>query len=339
MSRSTNSVLGVPARRIAAAAAVTATTVLLGAAPVQATGGEDAGTGSASAGKADAVVLRTSLDVSLLDKTAHVPVNLALNEVAAPASAHKTTLTTTLNGVEGGKPVQLLRADVADASATADRGKSQGYANLVRAKVHVPGLPLRPLLEAEQVTAKAVCEAGKRPRAEANLLGTVLVLGQKVDLRASGTTTVTVPAVGEVRLDLSRSSTTSRTAAATALDLKVTLDPLKLGVAKVKGRVTLAAANCESPTAAKPGQEEPGKEQPGKEQPGEEKPGKEEPGAKPAGGTGVRAEPGTKPENLAETGGSSSTPYVAGGAAALVVAGAGALLWTRRRRAAAGDQA
>lgn len=333
MSRSTSSVLGVPARRIAAAAAVTATTVLLGTAPAQATGGsKDTTAGSGSAGKADAVVLRTALDVSLLDKTAEVPVDLALNEVSAPAAAHKTTLTTTLDGVEDGKPVQLLRADVATASATADRAKSQGYANLVRAKVRVPGLPSLSLVELEQVTAKAVCRAGKRPQAEANLLGSVFVLGKKVTLTAAGTTTVTVPGVGEVRLDLSRTATTSRTAAATALDLKVSVDPLKLGVAKVDGQVTLAGAHCEAPTAAKPGKEEPG-DDPAGEKPADDKPA----GEKPADGIEAQGETGTKPENLAETGGSSSTPYVAGGAAALVVAGAGALLWSRKRRTAAGS--
>ncbi|WP_307826524.1 SCO1860 family LAETG-anchored protein [Streptomyces pactum] len=316
-----------PARRLAAAAAVTATTVLLGAAPAHATGSRDTAAGSGTAGKADAVVLRTALDVSLLDKTAQVPVNLALNEVSAPAAAHRTLLTTTLTGVEGGKPVQVLRADVATAKATADRKRAEGYTNLVRARVHLPGLPARPLVELEQVTAKAVCEAGKRPYAETNPLGDVFVLGQKVALSATGTTTVTVPAVGEVRLDLSRTATTSRTAAATALGLRVSVDPLALGVAKVDGQVTLAAANCTAPAAAKPGGAQPPAEKPAAEQPGPAAPAEE--GPKPQGGTG------TRPENLAETGGSSSTPYVAGGAAALVAVGAGALVWARRRRIAA----
>lgn len=41
---------------------------------------------------------------------------------------------------------------------------------------------------------------------------------------------------------------------------------------------------------------------------------------------------GTTPtQNLAETGGSSTTPYLAGGALALLVAGGGALALTRSR--------
>ncbi|CAM5723232.1 hypothetical protein SCANM63S_07588 [Streptomyces canarius] len=58
-----------------------------------------------------------------------------------------------------------------------------------------------------------------------------------------------MPGVGEVRLDLSRRSTTTRTAAATALELTVSVNPLKLNVADVEGTVTLARATCESPMA------------------------------------------------------------------------------------------
>ncbi|HET6856616.1 MAG TPA: SCO1860 family LAETG-anchored protein, partial [Streptomyces sp.] len=282
-----SSFFSMPARRCAVAATAVALAagpaVLFAAAPAHATGGED--------GKASAVVLRAGLDVSLLNKTVNVPLRTALNEVQAPASAEKTTLTVALDGVGQGGTVDVLRADVAKARATADAQKAEGYANLAHAKVHVPGLPLLSLIEVEKVTAKALCAAGKQPVAESNVLGAVTVLGKKVTLTAGGTTRVDVPAVGEVTLDLSKRSTTTRSAAATALELKVAVNPLKLNVAEVEGTVTLAAATCESPKAPVVKPEEP----------------KEQPGVKPQ----TAPVPPTE-SNLAETGGNSVTPYIAG---------------------------
>ncbi|MYS56662.1 hypothetical protein GTW46_42560, partial [Streptomyces sp. SID6013] len=172
-------------------------------------------------GRASATVLRTGLDVSLLDKTVNVPLAVTLNEVQAPESAERTALTARLDGVDGGKPFSVLRADVAEAKATAGAGKSEGTTTLARARLHVPGLPLLSVIEVQEVTSTATCEAGKKPVADADLLGPVTVLGKKVTLTAGGTTDVKVPGVGEVRLDLSKTETTSRTAAATALELSV----------------------------------------------------------------------------------------------------------------------
>lgn len=295
---------------VTAAAALVAGPVAL-AAPAHATGGGE--------GRASAVVLRTGLDVSLLSKTVDVPLKATLNEVRAPASAEKTALTVQLDGVDQGKPFQVLRADVATAKATVDKHRAEGYTNLVRARVHVPGLPLLSLIEVEKVTSKAVCEAGEQPVAESNLLGHVTVLGKKVTLSTAGTTRVEVPGVGEVTLDLSKTHTTSRTAAATALELKVSVNPLKLNVAEVTGVVTLAEAKCEAPKAAATARQEPSTTQ--------------EPSAGP--GDGVQAQSGENPapaeENLAETGGSATTTYIAGGAAMLLALGGGALLLVRLR--------
>ncbi|MEI5099854.1 SCO1860 family LAETG-anchored protein [Streptomyces sp. PmtG] len=300
-----------PARRIGALAA--ATVVAAGPAAL-ATAGSAHATDDDRGGRAGAVVLRTGLDVSLLNKTVNVPLKVALNDVSAPANATKSTLTATLDGVDGGRPFSVLRADVATARATVKGGTAQGYSNVARAKVNLPGLPLLPLVEVDQVTSKAVCTAGKRPVAESTFLGGVTVLGKKVSVRAAGTTQVSVPGVGEVRLDLSATRTTSTTAAATALQLKVSVDPLKLGVAAVEGTVTLAGATCVSPG---PGP----------------KPRPEPQGGKPAEPvTSKREAPKpTENDNLAETGGSSMTPYIAGGAVALVLAGGGAVVYTRRR--------
>lgn len=243
---STNSI--VAARRsaaaVGAAVALTAGAVAFGstaqAAPFDGTDG------ASGAGKATATVLRTGLDVSLLDKTVDVPLAVTLNDVHAPAAADKTVLSVTLDGVDHGRPFDVLRADVATAKATADRKKSEGYANLVDATVRVPGLTLLALIKADVVTSTATCEVGRQPTASSVLAG-VTVLGKRIDVRANAVTTVNVPAVGEVGLEVSKTVTTSRTAAATALRLNVHVNPLNLNVAEVTGTVTLARATCEMP--------------------------------------------------------------------------------------------
>ncbi|WP_333773181.1 SCO1860 family LAETG-anchored protein [Streptomyces sp. IBSBF 3136] len=289
-----------PARRLAAVATVTALTAApaaLGAGAAHATTGH---------GRASAVVLRTGLDVSLLNKSVNVPLAVSLNDVKAPASAERTTLTTRLDGVDGGRPFTVLGAQVASARATANGRLAEGSVRLVHARVHVPGLPLFSLIDVGTVTAEATCAAGKAPVASANVLGAVTVLGKRVTLTAGGPTEVKVPGVGDVRLDLSQHRTTSRTAAATALRLKVSINPLKLNVADVEGTVTLAAATCEAPVPARH--------------------------AVPSQAPTADVKPQGSHADLAETGGSSTTPYIAGGALALLLAGGGAVTVARRRR-------
>ncbi|MGP4010441.1 SCO1860 family LAETG-anchored protein [Streptomyces sp. 4N124] len=292
-----------PARRFATVATATALAAgpaaLAGAGPAHAT--DD--------GRAHAVVLRTGLDVSLLNKTVNVPLAVSLNEVQAPQSAEKAALTAQLDGVEGGQPIQVLRADAAASKATVADGTAQASTHLAHARVHVPGLPLLSLIELEGVTSKATCKAGETPSASSNLLGAVTVLGKKVTVSTGGTTEVKVPGVGEVRLDLSKTETTSRTAAATALELTVSVNPLKLNVAEVTGTLTLAEATCEAPTAPA---------------------GSAAPSEDPA--ADVKPQGAPAEDGLAETGGNSATPYIAGGAIALVVAGGGAVVLSRRRR-------
>lgn len=305
-------------RMPAAVLLATGAVALLAAPPALATGG-----GAGSEGTSGAVVLRAGLDVGLLNKAVHVPLKTTLNEVTAPATAEKTALTVTLDGAEQGRPVSVLKADVATAKATADKNTAQAEANLAHAKVHVPGLPRLSLIEVEKVTSKAVCEAGKKPVATSNVLGTVTALGKKVTVTAGGPATkIDVPGVGAVSLELSGTQTTSTTAAAAALRLKVTVNPLDLNVAQVDGEVVLAEAHCEAPKGAKP----------------EAKPDTK-PDVKPqtaAQGTSTSTSNGTKQTpaqaNLAETGAGSVTPYVAGGAILLLAVGAGALVVTRRGR-------
>ncbi|MEW2314939.1 SCO1860 family LAETG-anchored protein [Streptomyces bauhiniae] len=309
-----------PTRRLAAlatAAALTAAPLLLSARPAHATGGH---------GRASAAVLRAGLDVSLLHRTADVPLTLSLNEVQAPGAADRTALSARLDGVNQGRPFSVLRADVASARATAGDERAEGSVRLANARLHVPGLPLLSLIEVGTVTARATCAAGEEPEAEANVLGAVTVLGKRTTLTAGGPTEVRVPGVGEVRLDLAEHRTTSGTAAATALRLKVSVNPLRLNVAEVTGTVTLAEASCETPA----GEEIPG-EAPESAEPAASESAAPEP-EKSSEAPAPHVEPQGTQSNLAETGGSSATPYIAGGALALLLLGGGAVTVARRRR-------
>ncbi|MEU5889757.1 SCO1860 family LAETG-anchored protein [Streptomyces sp. NPDC047461] len=289
-----------PARRLATVATATALAAgpaaLAGAGSAHATGDE---------GRASAVVLRTGLDVSLLNKTVNVPLAVSLNEVQAPQSAEKTALSAQLDGVDGGKAFSVLDAQVASAKADVTDTRAEASTTLAHAKLHVPGLPLLSLIELGTVTSKATCEAGETPAATSNLLGSVTVLGKKVTLTAGGPTEVKVPGVGEVRLDLSRTETTTDTAAATALELTVSINPLKLNVAEVEGTLTLAKATCEAPAA---------------------------PDAATTPAEDVKPQGAPAEAGLAETGGGSTTPYIVGGALALLLAGGGAVALARRAR-------
>ncbi|MFG2620000.1 SCO1860 family LAETG-anchored protein [Streptomyces sp. NPDC048507] len=292
----------------AAVLLATGAVALLTASPALATGGGAQG-GGARGGSSGAVVLRAGLDVGLLNKSVHVPLKTTLNEVSAPATADKTALTVTLDGAEQGRPVNVLRADVATAKATADARSAEARVSLAHAKVHVPGLPALSLIEVEKVTSEAVCEAGAKPVARANVLGSVTALGKKVTLTAGGPTKLEVPGVGLVSLELSGTQTTS-TAAAAALRLKVSVNPLNLNVAEVDGEVVLAEAHCEAPAPSTAPSAAPD--------------------VKPQTATGTGT--AVTHAGLAETGAGSVTPYVAGGALLLLGIGAGALVVTRRGR-------
>ncbi|CAL9564459.1 hypothetical protein SUDANB171_04688 [Streptomyces sp. enrichment culture] len=316
-------------------AVLLATAALLGAAgPAYATtGGDSTGEEHDGRGSARATVLRTGLDVGLLNRTVQLPLELTLNEVNAPeteGTADKTALSATLDGVDGGRPFQVLRADVASASATATADGTEAEVSLAEAKIHVPGLPLLSVVELEAVTARAVCATGAAPVAEANLGASVTVLGKEITLTTGGSTTVDVPGVGSVQLDLSRTETTTDTAAASALDLQISVNPLKLNVAEVEGRITLAEVGCTTPDGTRdPGEEEePEREAP--EPPAEEE--QPEPQG-PSTQTGDRSEVDQRTPDLAATGGDPRTPYLAGSAIALL--GGGGILLVARRRAMA----
>lgn len=309
---------------------IASTLVGAAASPASATEGADPGQASAS-------VLRTSLDVGLLNKSVHVPLSLTLNEVKAPGAtarkAERTALSATLDGVEGGKPFSVLRADVARAQADVNEHEGEkaarSEAELAHARVHVPGLPLLSVIEAEAVNARARCVVGEKPVATAGTVGSVKVLGQRVTLTANGPTHLKVPGVGEVKLELSSTQTTSRTAAASALRLSLDINPLDLGVAEVRGEITLVHAECRTPREAGEitTQTEPAKP-----------PAGEAEGVSPQ-TEQAKADTGSAEEraqahqpDLAATGADSRAPYLLGGALGLLTVG-GALLLFRRHSA------
>ncbi|WP_129838964.1 SCO1860 family LAETG-anchored protein [Streptomyces sp. RFCAC02] len=328
-------------RRPVAVAIATAAAFLGAGAPVATA---DDGTEPAG-GTASAAVLRTGLNVSLLNRAIELPLNVVLNEVSAPdagGTADETLLTARLDGVAGDQPFEVLSAEVASATATSDeQDGAAADVSLTNASVHLPGLPGLSLVELGVVEASAVCRPGEAPVADTTMPATVTVLGQEVELAATGSVDVDVPGVGEVTLDLSRTETNDTDASAAALDLSVEVDPLDLGVAEVTGRVTLAEASCTAPagggdsgaSGGSGGEEEP--------EPGDDT--SEEPPADTGGSAGGEDTEGTRPQggrdesgaDLAETGGGSATPLVVGGAAVLLAAGTATVLITRRRRTTA----
>lgn len=258
-------------------------------------------------GSATAAAFRAELDVSRLEATGAMPLRVSLNEVQAPANAEKKTLDVTLDDVNGDRPVHLLHADVALARADVTKGRAEGTSHLVRARVHLPGLPVLSLLEVEELTATATCVAGHEPAAKSGVLGPITALGQPISLAPDRTTTIEAPGVGTVRLSLSRKEVTSSTAAATSLQLQVSVDPLKLGVEKVEGTVTLAHATCRSPQSTSDSP------------------------APSATESSTSAVAHSTENHLAKTGRSPLTPYILAAGAILVTVGGGAIALARAR--------
>ncbi|MCQ4083690.1 LPXTG cell wall anchor domain-containing protein [Streptomyces sp. RB6PN25] len=339
-----------PARR--SAAAIGAAVALAAGALALAPSALAASPARSGDGRATATVLRADLDASLLQGQGGVPVHVVLDDVHAPADTHQNTLHANVQVPVNGQRFTVLTADVASATATADQHKAEGYANLVNAKVELPGLP-GPVLQAKALTARATCVAGEQPTANASLLKLV-VLGRAQEVKVGQTVTVPVPGVGQVSVALTTTKTTSSTAAATALGLHVSVNPLKAGIADVTGDVTLAHATCEAPSGggSSTGGSSSGGSSSGGSSSGGSTSGSTGGGSTSGGSTGGStgggsasggsqgASSGTTAgsqtagtgKNLAETGASSSTPYIAGGAAALIVAGGAAVYVTRRRK-------
>ncbi|MFJ1934672.1 SCO1860 family LAETG-anchored protein [Kitasatospora sp. NPDC088160] len=338
-SRSTSSARSV--RRTASAAAVVAACTLLTVPPACAAPAATASSSPSSAaspGKARAVTAELALDVSLLNKTVDVPVDLALNKVETPAQSEGSLLTAKVDGVDQQGPVTLVKADVGTAVTRIDAKGTAASVKLVNADVHAPGLPATTLIGLEAMSAEATCPVDGQPTADVVAPAKLTVLGKPVTIGLYGPTKVDVPLIGSVSVELSKKSTTSTTAAASALEVQVEVNPLNLNVAKVTGKITVASVSCEKPSAPAAGATP-------TQAPTSPAPTGTAATAQPVADTTTRAVvpqaatekpgPSEKPAaGLAATGGSSATGPLAAGAAALVAGGAGALWATRRRRAA-----
>ncbi|MEU6184279.1 SCO1860 family LAETG-anchored protein [Streptomyces coeruleorubidus] len=313
---------------------------------------------SGSTGKATAAAARADLKVSI-EGVGDVPVKKSLNELSAPGDAQQTLLTAKVNGVNNGQSTTLVKAKVAHSSVKADAHRSVGDVKLVGVRAYAPGLPANPLLTADLLKATASCQAGKKPAAKAALADNVTVLGKSVPVNGPGDQHVEVPGVGTVDLVLENATTTDSTGAATALRLKYTVAPAKLGVAKASGEIVLAEASCAMPGAS--GADHDGSNGDGSDSDGSNGDGSgsgageggssdgqssgESVDSKGAEGAENADAAGNQPKtqsgddglNLAETGGNSATPVIAGVGGALILGGAAAVYMMRRRRAAQND--
>ncbi|KJK58672.1 SCO1860 family LAETG-anchored protein [Saccharothrix sp. ST-888] len=261
-----------------------------------------------SPGKARAVTAELALDVSLLNNTVDVPVDIALNKVESPAQRDQSLLAAKVDGVDQGRPVTLVKAEVGRSTTTADRHGTAASVSLVGADLHAPGL-LSTLIGLEALSAEASCPVDGQPTAKVTAPARVTVLGKSVALGLNGPTHVDVPAVGSVDIEFSRRTTTSSTAAASALKVDVAVNPLNLNVAKVTGTITVASVSCEKPVPAAASAS-----------------------ATPAKPTASAASTTAAGRELAFTG-SSGTGPLAATAGALIAVGTGALwLISRRRR-------
>ncbi|WP_282202842.1 SCO1860 family LAETG-anchored protein [Kitasatospora fiedleri] len=303
------------------AASVLAATALAVALPSPAAFAADAGGTSAEPGKASAVTAQLDLDVTLLN-TVNVPVDVALNRVESPAQRDGAVLTATVDGVDGGRPVTLVKAEVGKSVTKVDDRLAAASVKLVNADLHVPGLPLTTLLGLEAMSAEANCPVDGQPTAHVIAPAKLTVLGKSVTVGLNSPTHVDVPAIGSVDVEFAKKTVTSNAAAAAALEVKVALNPLNLNVAKVNGTVTVASVSCRKPVAAVVPAA-----------------AVSSPAASPSKAPAApasaqnRAVPEAAKEELAYTGSSGSTVLAAGGGT-LLVAGAAAVWMTRRRRAA-----
>ncbi|RKE21730.1 SCO1860 family LAETG-anchored protein [Streptomyces sp. TLI_171] len=269
--------------------------------------------GGGRPGKARAVTAELALNVTLLNKV-NVPVDVALNRVESPARRDGAMLTATVDGVDDGRPVTLLKAELGKSVTTVDDRQASASVKLVDADLHAPGLPLTTLIGLEAMSAEVTCPVDGPPTANVTAPARLTVLGKSVAVGLNSPTHVEVPAIGSVDLEFARKTVTSSTAAASALEVTVKVNPLNLNVAKVDGKVTVASVSCEKPVPA-------------------QAPSSSAASPSTSAVAQNRSAPKAAEEELAYTGSSGTTVLAAGGGT-LLVAGGAAVWMTRRRRAA-----
>ena len=322
--------------RVAAAALVVAATVLPATAAHAGEPSASPAAQPAKAGRASAVTVEVDLDVSLLNKSVDIPVNASLNKVESPARREGSVLTALVDGVDQQGPVTLVRADVGKSVTKVDDKGASASVELVNADVHAPGLPLTTLLGLEALSAEVTCPVEGQPTADVVAPAKLTVLGRPVSVGLYGPTKVDVPGVGDVSVEFSRRTTTSSTAAASALEVQVEVDPLNLNVARVSGRITVASVSCEKPAAPAPTPTTAGTPATAPSTAATAAAATSMPAVQPAGNgsKAARAVPQDATEtaeHLAATGSGGVGPLAAG--AATLLAGGVAALWATRRRA------
>ncbi|MFD7732708.1 SCO1860 family LAETG-anchored protein [Kitasatospora phosalacinea] len=305
--------------RSVAASALAVSALTLGL-PVSSASAADAAGTPAKPGRASAVTAALALDVKLLNAV-DVPVDVSLNRVESPAQRDGAMLTAKVDGVDGGRPVTLVKAEVGRSVTKVDEKLASASVKLVDADVHVPGLPLTTLLGLEAMSAQANCPVDGQPTADVIAPAKLTVLGKSVTVGLNSPTHVDVPAIGSVDVEFAKKTVTSSRAAASALEVKIALNPLNLNVAKVNGTVTVASVSCEKPVAAVAPAA------------AVSSPPASSPAASAPASAQNRAVPKADGEELAYTGSNGTTVLAAGGGT-LLVAGGAAVWMTRRRRAA-----
>ena len=219
-------------------------------------GGPPAG---AAPGDASAFGLSADLDISVLGVDADIAGTLgavSVNEASVPPT--QTAALVGADAILSTVPVAAyLQASAISTGASTDPATgSSAYAEVADAQLAIAALPVVGELlidgDGTVLRAEADCPAGGTPTATADETLTLLVAGISVDLTADVDAVVDLSAAGidgTVTLDLNQTVVTSDTAAATVLQLSVTLSALA-GTVTVAGDVTLASASCESVAVA-----------------------------------------------------------------------------------------
>ncbi|WP_035841820.1 SCO1860 family LAETG-anchored protein [Kitasatospora azatica] len=324
--------------RTAALLAATALAALPVALPVTPAAAAPAGS-TGNTGSASAVTAELDLHVSLLNNAVDVPVELSLNKVHSPAELHGSMLTATVAGVAQPDPVTLVKADIGRSDTHVDAQGAKASVTLANADVHAPGLPLTALLGLEALSSEADCPVDGPPTAKVTSPARLTVLGKPVTLSVYGPTHVAVPGIGSVDMEFSQRTTTSTTAAASALVVKVAVNPLNLNVAKVDGTITVASVSCEKPTGGPSGAATPSAAPSGAPAQGSAQPSTAAQVADASAVATSSGAPSVTPTKhavpgaeLASTGSSGTLPVAAAGAALLVAGGVAVTLGRRRRR-------
>ncbi|NUR58351.1 MAG: hypothetical protein HOV87_06605 [Catenulispora sp.] len=260
-----------------AAGAATLAAAVSGTLPARAadSSAPQTGTATAIAGKVD-------LDVQLLTgllgalhlggpSGIDIPLaNLALGEADAPnANGDSANFTNSVVRLRDdliaklnlpGPEADLIKADAVSGTARVINGPggySQAYATVTNLRLFLPLVTLpgasadNGILKIDAVSAQATCVPGQKPSASAKMPTTVLLLGKQIPVPLNGDVKLPIPALGQIELNLSPTTTTDASGASAAVKAQVTVDAVNL--VKASGSIVLASAACTTPAVAAAG--------------------------------------------------------------------------------------